>query len=234
MGRTDRWLITGRPRSGKTQLMKHLLQENYGDGKYILYDPDHELDRWGLVLDDVNEVMDTFPNISEHVVYQPNSRFSMDERRDDFNEMCRYLNELKIEFGFGIDEVSNVTVNDKGVTLPTPSEFKISISRRGKHGMEMYVTTQIPKEATIALVSHVTKVAIFDLLPHDIDYIKDKIGVELPTIKSDMEYGEAKRLDLNKYEFFLYDHFNTTFKKYKLYYESEYKNKIRKGGRRYK
>jgi len=228
LSQTDRWLICGRPRSGKTNLMKHLIFNKYGgpEGKFLIYDPDHELSNWGLVVDDVDEVREVFPGISDYVVYQPSMTFSFEDRRKDFNDLCHHLNSVNDDFAFGIDEISNITVTPRGVPVETSSQFKVSVSRRGKRGMEIFVTSQKPKNSTTTYISQSTKVAIFDIFPHDIDYIEEKIGITLPTEHIDMEFGEKTQLDLNKYEFFLYDDVTRDFTKYKLMFPSEARRDI--------
>lgn len=228
LAQTDRWLICGRPRSGKTNLMRHLIFSKYGDvdGYFIIYDPDHELGRWGLRVNSVDEVEEVFPDISNHIVYQPYVDLSFDERRDDFDDLCSYLNTLNLDFAFGIDEISNISVTAKGVPVEISSSFKISISRRGKRGMEIFVTSQKPKESTVTYVSQCTKIGIFDIFPHDIVYIEEKIGITLPTETINMEFGEKVRLRLDKYEFFIYDDITHEFKKYKLKYCSQAKHEL--------
>lgn len=223
VAQTDRWLICGRPRSGKTNLMKHLIFSKYGgsEGKFLMYDPDHELSNLGLTIKDVEEVAEVFPDISDYVVYQPSMTFDFEERREDFNELCHHLNSINCDFAFCIDEISNITVTPRGVPVETSSQFKVSVSRRGKRGMEIFVTSQKPKNSTTTFISQSTKVAIFDIFPHDIDYLEEKIGITLPTEHVDLEFGEKTQLDLNKYEFFLYDDVTREFSKYKLMYPSE-------------
>lgn len=220
----DRWIICGRPRSGKTYLMRHLLAVLYGDdnGKYIIYDPDYNLSNMGYVVNTLEDVEECFPDRIDYVVYQPEEEYTFDEKRTDFNELCEYLNSLRCEFCFAIDEISNISVKESGITVPTPHQFKLSVSRRAKFGMEIMVTTQQPKDSTLGLINHCTKVGVFDLFPHDIDYIERKIGVNFPKELIEMEYGTKERLILGKYEFFLYNHISYEFTKHRLKYRSVY------------
>ncbi len=228
LSQTDRWLICGRPRSGKTSLMKHLMFSKYGgrDGKFIVYDPDQEMSRWGSVVKEVEEVERVFPNMLDYVVYQPSMKFDFEERREDFNDLCHHLNSINMDFAFAIDEISNITVTAKGVPVETSSEMKVSVSRRGKRGMEMFVTSQKPKNSTTTYISQATKIAIFDIFPHDIEYIEEKIGITLPVEEVELEFGEKTQLKLGKHEFFLYDDVSRDFRKYKLMFPSEVRDDL--------
>jgi hypothetical protein len=200
-----RVLIIGATQSGKTTYLKKAIVPHLP--RFVVYDPDlHFGDVKGVkVVTTYEKFEDVFP-YHNRIVFQPDDSMmgNFDKRVEEFEAICKRINDLGVKMTFVVDEISHVTLKRSHAIIP--QEFQKMIKRRMKAptperpqgNIGIFVTTQRPKDAAVDFITQCQHVISFKLLPKDIDYVKDAFPFNI-----DIE--SLINFKLKKYEAIHYD-----------------------------
>jgi len=146
-------------------------------------------------VEEVERIIDRVPKINFYVTDEIFADYDM--RRDVFNELTKIVNRSK-RFTFVIDELASVTLKPGSRVASCPAQLQITVRRREKPPwyIGVYVTAQRLKDCDVDLLSQVDHLLMWDMYPMDVDYIEEKLGIE---IRSRVE-------SLEKYQYVYYCH----------------------------
>jgi len=197
-----RMLVVGMTQTGKTFWVRNFLLPLLN--RYVVYDPDIQFGpEFGVIVHSIKDFIAEFvEKRTSKVIFQPDDILLAKPKKmvAQFNKLCEVINMDKDMF-FIIDEIANVTLAGR-VRPRMPEMLNIIIKRRMKDGIGVCATTQQLKDADVNYTSQTQLVVMFDMLPHDIDYLEEKLPIKLPIRKD----GAVAVLDIERYHFFVYNH----------------------------